>query len=50
MIYHTFMVTEAYHYAVQMGWSWTGIRVLIRYGMHYVCFLIAAVDIIRDSG
>lgn len=50
VVYHTFMVTEAYHYAVQMGWSWAGIRVLIRDGTHCVFFLIAAVDIIRDSG
>lgn len=50
MVYHTFMVTEAYHHAVQTGWSWAGIRVLIRDGTYCVFFLIAAVDIIRDSG
>lgn len=50
MVYHTFMVTEAYHYAVQMRWSWASMRVLIQDGTHCVFFLIAAVDIIRDSG
>lgn len=42
-------MTEPYHHAKQMRWSWAGIRILLLDVTHCMCFLTSAMDVVRES-